>query len=131
MGVPVLLQRHYAGTGDEPLQKKVVSKYDLISSPMIQDSVSKKDSNGFPEAVASAVSSMERRELSRCALAARVQHAGPSSATTIDYCTAALPHHFKVEGDSLSVCSPYHDTQPTSSAAIFRYLGLGQVFQAC
>jgi hypothetical protein len=85
LGVPVLLQCHYAGTRDEPLQKKVISKYDLISSPMVQDSVSKKDSNGFPKAVASAVSSMERRELSRCALAARVQHAGPSSATTIDY----------------------------------------------
>jgi hypothetical protein len=91
MGVPVLLQCHYVGTRDEPLQKKVISKYDLISSPMIQDSVNRKDSNGFQKAVASAVSSMERRELSRCALAARVQHAGHSSATTIDYCTGALP----------------------------------------
>ena len=95
MGVPVLLQCHYVGTRDEPLQKKVISKYDLISSPMIQDSVNRKDSNGFQKAVASAVSSMERRELSRCALAARVQHAGHSSATTIDYCTGALPKPFQ------------------------------------
>jgi hypothetical protein len=34
MGVPVLLQCHYAGTREESVQKKVISKHGLISSLM-------------------------------------------------------------------------------------------------
>lgn len=112
------------GQKEEPLhkKKKVISKYDLISSLMIQDSRNRKDSIGFQKAVASAASNMKRRELSRWPWQHRVQHAGPKFGIH-----DRLPQPFASQ--PAAIANIFGRGLGGFKVNVLRYLGLGRVFQ--